>query len=80
MGKRDTEPLLRRGWVTSAEFDGKYYPWVRIAPDGLRILAEWQDEHGLPEMKGGTIEKRVCSDCGSSRWHYDYEKVEVPTP
>lgn len=49
--KRRIEPLLKHGWVTSKEFDGRYYPWVRITPSGLRALADAVERYGLPEFK-----------------------------
>ena len=47
--KRDTEPLIRWGWVT-AKLDGPYYQWVRITPDGLRALALAVEKYGLPDL------------------------------
>ncbi len=47
--KRETEVLLRRGWVT-AEWHAPYYQWVRITPDGLRSLALGVEKFGLPEI------------------------------
>lgn len=49
-GKRVTDPLIRRGWVT-AEWEPPYYQWVRITPDGLRALADAVERDGLPEIK-----------------------------
>jgi len=49
--KRETEPLLRRGWVTGelkTDGAGPYYSWVRISPDGLRALALAVERYGLP--------------------------------
>ncbi len=48
-GRRHTETLLRRGWVT-AEWREPFYQWVRITPDGLRALALAVEKYGLPEM------------------------------
>lgn len=69
--KRETEPLLRRGWVT-AEWCEPFYQWVRITPDGLRALASGVEKYGLPELgpKPSTT-RRVCSDCGSAYYHYE---------
>jgi hypothetical protein len=47
--RRETEPFLRRGWVT-AELKENYYNWVRITPDGLRALADAVEKYGLPEI------------------------------
>jgi hypothetical protein len=69
-GKRTTQPLLRRGWVT-AEFDEPYYSWVRITPDGLRALAAAVERYGLPDLgPKPQVERRVCAECGSSRWRF----------
>lgn len=83
--KRDTEPLLRRGWVT-AEWDGKYYQWVEITADGLRAVADGIDRYGLPRVKEGYIRKKVCADCGGKRfvchacgsgtYRFEQEKIE----
>lgn len=77
-GRRDTEPMLRRGWVT-AERSDSYYQWVRITADGLRALALAVEKFGLPEL-GPKLEtrKRVCADCGSDR--YNIVDIEVPGP
>jgi hypothetical protein len=48
--KRQTEQLLRHGWVT-AEWVPPYYQWVRITPDGLRALAGAVERYGLPELR-----------------------------
>jgi hypothetical protein len=70
-GKRTTEPLLRRGWVT-AEFREPYYHWVRITPEGLRALAVAVERYGLPDLgPKPQVERRVCADCGSSRWRIE---------
>jgi len=69
--RRDTDPLLRRNWVT-AEWRPPFYQWVRITPDGLRALATALYQHGLPDPAGqpqGT--QRVCAGCGGSRWRYE---------
>jgi hypothetical protein len=64
--KRDTEPLLRHGWVT-AEWRPPFYQWVRITPDGLRALAEAVERYGLPDLgPNPTVPRRVCADCGSA--------------
>lgn len=60
--KRETEPLLRRGWVT-ANWRPPYYQWVRITADGLRALALAVECYGLPELGPSKVERRVCSDC-----------------
>lgn len=64
--KRQTEPMLRRGWVT-ADWRPPYYQWVRITPDGLRALAAAVERYGLPDIKGGATRHRVCADCGSEK-------------
>jgi hypothetical protein len=68
--KRDTEMLLRRGWVT-ADWKAPYYQWVRITPDGLRALAVAVEKYGLPDLspKAETT-RRICGDCGSSSYRY----------
>lgn len=76
--RRMTKPLLRWGWVT-AEDDGRYFQWVQITPAGLRALAEAVEKFGLPELGSKAVtERRVCSDCGSTR--YRIETVEVERP
>ena len=49
--RRETEPLIRRGWVTFRTFDTHGYKWVRITPDGLRALALAVERYGLPELE-----------------------------
>jgi hypothetical protein len=68
--RRDTKPLLRRGWVTAEDPDGSYFQMVRITPLGLRALADAVELYGLPEI-GPVIRHavRACSDCGSRRHH-----------
>jgi hypothetical protein len=69
-GKRHTEPLLRRGWIT-AEWKPPYYQWVRITPDGLHALASAVEKHGLPDLSPQhTVTQRVCADCGSKSYRY----------
>lgn len=69
--KRDTDPLLRWGWV-AAEWKPPYYQWVRITPDGLRALAVAVERYGLPDLGlKPTTTRRVCSDCGSSRYRQE---------
>lgn len=78
--RRTTEPLLRHGWVT-AELRGTYYAWVRITPEGLRALAVAVAKHGLPEFDGTPqVERRVCADCGSSRYRFETVDAEEPLP
>jgi hypothetical protein len=73
--RRDTEQLLRRGWVT-AELRDRYYQWVRITPAGLYALAAAVERYGLPEISPKPVTaRRVCADCGSVA--YRYEQVEV---
>ena len=60
--KRDAEPLLKHGWIT-ADYDGAYYQWVRITPDGLRALALAVERYGMPEMLLGSRSVRVCVEC-----------------
>lgn len=69
--KRTVEPLLRHGWVT-AEWREPFYSWVRITPDGLRALALAVERYGLPEMRRAeaTVNRRVCVECGSSRFRF----------
>lgn len=47
--RRDTEPLLRRGWVDAERRDSGY-AFVRITPDGLRALAAAVERYGLPPL------------------------------
>lgn len=47
--RRETTPLLRRGWVT-ADDRGDHFAWVRITPEGLRALALAVEKYGLPAM------------------------------
>ena len=49
--RRETEPLIRRGWVTFRTFDTHGYKWVRITPDGLRALAIAVERYGLPVLE-----------------------------
>lgn len=60
--KRETEALLRRGWVT-AHWRPPYYQWVRITVDGLKALARAVEKYGLPELEPH-YRTRVCVDCG----------------
>lgn len=79
-GRRDTEPLLRRGWVT-AELHESYYQWVRITPEGLRALAAAVEKFGLPEI--GPKPQRYqsyCGKCDSTRIYSRLIDVEVPRP
>jgi len=72
--KRQTEMYLRRGWVTAEWRDEKQYPyaWIRITPDGLRALAAAVEKYGLPELgPKPQTERRVCADCGSSRYRVE---------
>lgn len=78
-GKRDTEPLIRRGWVT-ARWDQHsptrgFYQMVRVTPEGLHALAEAVRKFGLPEIgpKPRTV-VRECADCGSRM----YRRVPIP--
>ena len=48
--RRETEPLIRRGWVSFRTFDKHGYSFVRITPDGLRALALAVERYGLPEL------------------------------
>ena len=74
-GRRSTDQLLRRGWVT-AEFKKPYYQWVRITPDGLRAVARGVERYGLPNLgPKPKTQRRVCADCGSTR--YRVEQIEV---
>jgi hypothetical protein len=76
-GRRDTEQLLRRGWVT-AELRDRYYQWVRITPDGLRALAESVQQRGLPDLgPKPQTHRRVCADCGSTSYRTEAVDVEV---
>lgn len=56
--RRDTDPLLRWGWVT-ARWAGTYYQWVRLTADGYRAIAAYVDRHGLPEFDGIAARVRV---------------------
>ncbi len=47
--KRQTDALLRRGWVT-ADWKPPYYQWVRITSEGLRALARAVEKFGLPDV------------------------------
>lgn len=83
--KRDTEPLLRRGWIT-ADWRPPYYQWVRITPDGLRALALAVEKYGLPDFgPNPTQQVQVCAGCHRD-WRprcrcgeraYTYETREV---
>lgn len=74
--KRTCEPFLKHGWVT-AEWDDPYYQWVRITPEGLRALALAVERYGLPRITGGAkAARRVCSDCGGTRFHVEYQSAE----
>jgi hypothetical protein len=69
--KRDTEPLLRRGWIT-ADWQPPFYQWVRITPDGLRALAQGVERYGLPDLHPQAATMiRVCADCGSDRYRHE---------
>ena len=79
-GKRATEQLLRRGWVT-AEWHEPYYQWVRITPAGLHALAQAVEKYGLPDL--GPHPKRhqhYCSKCGSTRIYSRIVDVDIPQP
>lgn len=72
--KRETEMYLRRGWVTAEYREEKQYPyaWIRITPDGLRALALAVEKYGLPDLgPQPQTERRVCADCGSSRYRFE---------
>jgi hypothetical protein len=82
--KRETEVLLRRGWVT-AEWKPPYYQWVRITPEGLRAVAEGVERYGLPVLKPQRSalvcadcgsEKRACAACGCRQYRYEAKPVE----
>lgn len=80
--RRETEMYLRRGWVTAlGPDDDRHYPYafVRITPDGLRALAEGVERYGLPDL-GPRVqtERRVCADCGSGRYRFEYPEHDVP--
>lgn len=62
--RREAEPLLRHGWIT-ARFDGRYFQWVEITPDGLRAVALGLERYGLPKMQKGVRHPKVCTDCGA---------------
>lgn len=53
-GRRESTPLLRRGWVEQWKPDdkdeGKYLPPLRITPDGLRALADGLERYGWPSL------------------------------
>lgn len=79
-GRRDTEQLLRRGWVT-AELHDSYYQWVRITPDGLRALALAVEKYGLPDL--GPQPKKgehYCGKCDSTRIYWRLVDVDIPQP
>lgn len=83
--KRDTEPLLRRGWVT-ADWRPPYYQWVRVTAAGLHAVARAVERFGLPEMTSGFRSEKVCAECeqpwrpkckcGSSSYRYVSVKEE----
>lgn len=76
-GTRRLRAMARRGWVTPTppDSDNGY----RITPDGLRALAVGVERYGLPEFgKRAKTTRRVCSDCGSGRYHHEPVEVEVP--
>lgn len=60
--KRETEPLLRRGWVT-AEWRPPYYQWVRITAEGLHALARAVERYGLPPIGPAKVTRQVCAGC-----------------
>lgn len=68
--KRDTDPLLRWGWV-SAEFDGSYYQMVRLTPEGFAALGRAVQKYGLPSLRSRLPPRRVCADCGSTAWRIE---------
>lgn len=76
--KRQTEPFLRRGWVT-AEFVDSYYQWVRITAEGLRALADAVERYGLPEIgpKPQTWQ-HYCAKCDSTRIYTRMIDVKIP--
>ena len=82
--KRETEPYLRRGWVTAEFKEGeKHYPysWIRITPEGARVLAEGMEEFGLPEIgPKPQTKRRVCADCGSTRYRFEIIDAEELLP
>jgi hypothetical protein len=79
-GKRDTDQLLRRGWVT-AEWRKSYYQWVRITPEGLHALARAVERYGLPDLGPKPMTyRRVCSDCGSTTYHHEPIAAEELIP
>lgn len=83
--KRQTDPLLRHGWVT-ADWRPPYYQFVRITADGMRALAAAIERFGLPDLTRGVVERKVCSECGcewrpsckcgSRSYRFDFEEVE----
>lgn len=83
-GKRETEMYLRRGWATAELHDDNgrpYYAWIRITAEGLRALAQGVEEFGLPEIgPKPQTERRVCADCGSSRYRFEIIDAEELLP
>lgn len=62
--RRDVEPMVRHGWVTSDHG----YSWVRITPAGLYALGRGAEKYGWPEMQTGSRYEPFCSSCGKP-WH-----------
>ena len=78
--RRETEMYLRRGWVTAEEpREGRsYYTWIRISADGLRAIALAVEKYGLPDLGPKPLtERRVCGDCGSTRFRIETVEVAV---
>lgn len=76
--KRMAGPFLNHGWVT-ADWDGSYYQWARITPDGLRALALAVERYGLPKLGPKAVtHTRVCASCGDNRFRFEEEEIEVP--
>jgi hypothetical protein len=82
--KRETEALIRRGWVT-ADWRPPYYQWVRITAEGLRALALAVERYGLPSLEPKKLDK-VCAGCeidwnprcrcGSRSYRYVEREIE----
>lgn len=82
--KRDTDPLLRHGWVT-ADWRPPYYQFVRLTAEGFKALGRAVEKFGLPELTRGYVEHKICGDCGRE-WnprckcgsrHYRFVNEEV---
>ena len=80
-GRRDWEPLLRRGWVQPAwgsDDSSRFLPPLQITPTGLHALADAVERYGLPSPRreDTVVARRVCADCGSARYRFKDATVD----